>query len=74
MKLSNVSLNVVFKIIKIESDEDFKKRLFALGFREGKQIEVIRKAMYGGPIQVRLGTTDIILRKNVADYILISDY
>lgn len=74
MTLSNVPLNEVFKIIKVESDEDFKKRLFALGFREGKQIEVIRKAMYGGPIQVRLGTTDIILRKNVADYILISDY
>ena len=37
-----------------------------MGFRSGKQIELIRKASFSGPLQVRIGTTDILLRRNEA--------
>lgn len=48
------------------------QRLMALGFHIGKQIQVIRKASFNGPIHVRIGATDIILRESEAKLIQIS--
>lgn len=53
-------------IVSIHAEEALHQRLLALGFRCGKQIELIRKASFGGPLQVRIGTTDILLRRNEA--------
>ena len=38
----------------------------ALGFRTGKPLHVIRRGKLSGPLQVRLGTTDVILRRSEA--------
>jgi ferrous iron transport protein A len=53
-------------IVAIHAEEALHQRLQALGFRSGKQIELIRKASFSGPLQVRIGTTDILLRRNEA--------
>lgn len=56
-------------IVSIHADEALHLRLLALGFRTGKQIEMIRKASFSGPLQVRIGTTDVMLRRAEADKI-----
>ena len=56
-------------IVAVHTEEPLHQRLLAMGFRTGKQIEVIRKARFSGPLQVRIGTTDILLRKNEAEKI-----
>jgi ferrous iron transport protein A len=53
-------------IVSIHADEALHLRLLALGFRTGKQIEMIRKASFSGPLQVRIGTTDVMLRRGEA--------
>jgi len=53
-------------IVAIHAEEALHQRLLALGFRSGKQIELIRKAGFSGPLQVRIGTTDILLRRSEA--------
>jgi ferrous iron transport protein A len=53
-------------ILTIHAEEALHKRLLALGFRSGKKIELIRKASFSGPVQVRIGTTDIMLRRSEA--------
>ena len=53
-------------ITDIHTDDALRQRLQALGFRSGKDIEIIRKASFGGPVQVRIGTTDILLRQTEA--------
>ena len=53
----------VATIIAIHAEEALHLRLLALGFRNGKQIELIRKASFSGPLQVRIGTTDVMLRR-----------
>ena len=50
-------------IVSIHAEEALHLRLLALGFRTGKQIELIRKASFSGPLQVRIGTTDVMLRR-----------
>lgn len=56
-------------IVSVRAEEALHQRLLALGFRSGKQIEVIRKASFSGPVQVRIGTTDVLLRRSEAEKI-----
>ena len=58
-------------ISAIEADESLFHRLSALGFRVGKTLSIMRRASFNGPLQVRLGTTDVILRCNEASRIQI---
>lgn len=56
----------------VHAEESLTQRLAALGFRMGKKIELVRRASFNGPLHVRIGTTDILLRRSEADLILIS--
>ncbi len=48
------------------------KRLKAIGIIPNKQIQVIRKARFGGPLHVRVGsTTEIAIRHQEAKMVLI---
>jgi ferrous iron transport protein A len=46
----------------IHAEQALHQRLNAMGFRVGKKIELIRRASFNGPLHVRIGATDIILR------------
>lgn len=59
-------------ISAIEADESLFHRLSALGFRVGKPLSIMRRANFNGPLHVRLGTTDVILRITEADRIQIN--
>ncbi len=56
----------------LHAEENFALRLAAMGFRVGRSVTVVRQAPLGGPLQVRIGTTDIMLRRTEADRIDIS--
>jgi len=71
MTLSSMNPGEIATIVSIHTDEALHQRLLAMGFRNGKQIEVIRKARFSGPLQVRIGTTDILLRRVDADKIMV---
>jgi len=58
-------------IVAIHAEEALHQRLLALGFRSGKQVGLIRKASFSGPLQVRIGTTDILLRRGEAEKITV---
>ena len=58
-------------IASIHADEPLHQRLLAMGFRTGKKIELIRRSRFSGPLQVRIGTTDILLRKAEAEKITV---
>ena len=69
--LSDLASGESATILAIHTEEALRQRLLALGFRVGKQVEIIRKASFSGPLQVRIGTTDILLRKNEASQIAV---
>ena len=56
----------------MNAGQSLYQRLIALGFRVGKNIQVMRKASFHGPIHVRIGSTDVILRESEAKLINIS--
>ena len=45
---------------------EFSHRLSALGLRVGEMIEVVRRAPFAGPLHLRIGTTDVIMRRQDA--------
>ena len=53
-------------VANIHADAGLRQRLAALGFRAGRRLELIRKGAFAGPLHVRLGTTDVILRRKQA--------
>ena len=70
--LATLQTGDIATIVSIHAEEALHQRLLALGFRSGKQVELIRKASFSGPLQVRIGTTDILLRRNEAAKISVS--
>ena len=72
--LSQLKIGQQAIISAIEADEMLFHRLSALGFRVGKPLNIIRQANFNGPLQVRLGTTDVILRTAEAARIRINTH
>jgi ferrous iron transport protein A len=70
--LKSGDLATISGINTATAEQSLYQRLMALGFRVGKQIKVMRKASFNGPLHVRIGSTDIILRESEAKLIKIS--
>ncbi len=67
--LSSLNPGETAFISNIDADNSLFHRLAALGFRTGKKIELVRCASFNGPLHVRIGSTDIILRRSEASRI-----
>ena len=68
-KLSALQPGESATIKAISADEVLHHRLLALGFRIGKEVCLIRRGRFKGPLQVRIGTTEVIMRRVDADKI-----
>ena len=56
-------------ISEVQGDDGLRARMFALGVRAGREVAVIRRAAWGGPLHVRIGTTDLVMRRREANLI-----
>jgi Fe2+ transport system protein FeoA len=45
--------------------------MHAMGLRAGREAFVVRSARLGGPIQIRVGTVSLILRRGDAERVLV---
>lgn len=70
--LSQLKIGQHAVVSTIEAEESLFHRLSALGFRVGKPVSLIRRANFNGPLHIRLGTTDVILRHTEASRIHIN--
>ena len=68
--LAQLEVGALCQITGIQADVDLTQRFAALGLRAGCHIQVLRKASFGGPLHVRVGTTEIIMRLQEASRIL----
>lgn len=53
-------------ILAVHGPQELGKRLTALGFSIGRPLRLLRRARLSGPLHVRLGTTDVALRRGEA--------
>lgn len=66
MTLEQLPVGHKARIASLEGDESLRARMFALGLRAGREVAVIRRARLGGPLQIRIGSTDLMLRRSEA--------
>lgn len=67
--LSELAIGQRGVIEEVETKEQFRWRLQALGFRIGREVRLIRQALFGGPLQVRIGSVNVMLRRHDAAFI-----
>jgi ferrous iron transport protein A len=66
MILSDVAPGGRFVVTRIKVAGEIGRRLADMGFTEGSAGELIRGALMRGPIQVRLGGYDLLIRRGEA--------
>ncbi len=70
MTLNEVALNQRCKIMGVaQQSEEIQSRLYALGLYPGIEVEILRYAPVGDPLQIRTGTTLLSVRKQEAGLI-----
>ena len=67
MSLNQVPSGQAAVIREINAGEHLLQRMIALGLRRGRRIFVIRRANYQGPLHVRVGMTEMMIRRSDAD-------
>ncbi len=72
MTLNLLKAGEVAKIASVTADEAIKARIHGLGLRIGQEVAVIRRASMGGPLQIRVGHTDILMRPEQANLIYLA--
>ena len=50
----------------IIADESIRQRMKSMGLRAGREAWVVRSARMGGPLQIRVGSVTLILRRSDA--------
>lgn len=68
-RLSTLIPGQTATIHALHLDPSFKFRLKALGFRTGKLLHLVRIAPLNGPLHLKIGNTEVMLRKKDAENI-----
>lgn len=63
VRLSELAIGQQGIIGDMDAEGQFRQRLQSLGFRVGKEVQLIRQALFGGPLQVRVGSVNVMLRR-----------
>ncbi|HOB61685.1 MAG TPA: ferrous iron transport protein A [Candidatus Competibacteraceae bacterium] len=63
VRLSELAIGQQGIIGDMDAEGQFRQRLQSLGFRIGKEVRLIRQALFGGPLQVRVGSVNVMLRR-----------
>lgn len=64
-KLANLSIGAKGEIQSI-SDSDLEQKLLEMGCTPGEQIEVVRRAPFGGPVAILVSSYVLSVRKEDA--------
>ena len=61
--LDQLKADNIGTIQSIQAGLDCSRRLAGLGLRSGIRVRLIRRSPLNGPLQIRIGHTDLILRQ-----------
>ncbi len=56
-------------ILSLEAGAELHQRLIALGLGIGNSVRLLRRAQFGGPLHIRVGMTELMLRRREANRI-----
>jgi len=53
-------------VVSLAAEQGLRSRLEALGLRPGQTVQVLRCASWSGPLHIRVGMTELMLRRRDA--------
>jgi len=62
MTLDQLPIGESATVLGVDGEPALRMRIEAMGLRAGRRVAVVRRARLGGPLQVRVGLTDLIIR------------
>jgi Fe2+ transport system protein FeoA len=72
MSLTGVPLGTRFRVTGIRFDNPRAMRLMEMGLIEGAEIEVVRRAPLGDPVQLRVGDYELSVRSSEAELVSVT--
>ncbi len=71
-QLEPQQLAIIEKVVVNPTQKDLARRLEAMGIVPNKTVKILRKAWFGGPLHIRIGsTTEVAIRKQEAEMVLV---
>jgi ferrous iron transport protein A len=71
LQLDQLPDGVPARVVRVDALDGLAARMRALGLRPGRELAVVRRSRLGGPLQIRIGTTDFIMRPHDAHRVLV---
>ena len=69
MSLARVPLGARMRVTGVHSGSPMSYRLMEMGLIEGAEVEVVRRAPLGDPMQLRLGDYELSVRASEAELV-----
>ncbi|HEY9054581.1 MAG TPA: FeoA family protein [Rectinemataceae bacterium] len=66
MTLNEATPGMSFRVLRVKVGGEIGRRLADMGFAEGASGQIVRGALMRGPLQVRLGGYDLLIRRGEA--------
>ena len=63
MLLADATVGRRVRIARVDLDGEAASWIGAVGLHDGEELVVLRRAALGGPLHVRIGTTEVIMRR-----------
>lgn len=73
MTLANLEIGAVGKIKSVNGETAISKRLMEMGLVPGVLVKIIKTAPFGNPIEVSVRGYNLVMRRNEAEAIEISE-
>ncbi len=65
-RLVDLPTGATATVESLAADAGLRQRLEALGLRPGQAVQVLRRGWWSGPLHVRVGMTELMLRRREA--------
>jgi len=65
-RLADLPTGATATVQALAADAGLRQRLEALGLRPGQSVQVLRRGWWSGPLHVRVGMTEVMLRRRDA--------
>jgi ferrous iron transport protein A len=66
MVLSKLAEGASFTVVRVNLEKEIGRRLADMGFVEGVSGSIVRKKLWGGPLEIKLLGYEVLLRRDEA--------
>jgi Fe2+ transport system protein FeoA len=71
--LDQVKIGAKARVVEVSGDDSLQQRMLEMGLMPGTEVQVVREAPLGDPIEIKLMGYSLSLRKSEAKHVGVED-